>query len=77
VRRSGGAVALTLVTLAGCAAPAGSWGEWTRAGIDVSVQRRDEYECRRQAVLRRATETETAALFAACMRARGYQRVGS
>jgi hypothetical protein len=65
------------VTLAGCAAPAGSWGEWAKAGVDASVQRRDEYECRRQAVLRRATAADTATVFAACMRTRGYQRVGS
>ena len=67
--------ALTLLLLAGCAAPAG-WGEWTKAGVDTSVQRRDEYECRRGAVLRRGTAAETAAVFAACMRARGYQRGG-
>jgi hypothetical protein len=68
--------ALILLALAGCAAPAGSWGEWTKAGVEAPVQRRDEYECQRQAVLRRGTATETAAVFAACMQARGYQRGG-
>jgi hypothetical protein len=67
---------LTLLALAGCAAPAGPWWEWTKAGVDASVQRRDQYECQRQAVLRGGTAAETAAVFAACMHARGYQRGG-
>ena len=67
---------LTLLALAGCAAPAGSGGEWTKAGVAVSEQRRDEYECRRQAVLRRGAAAEKAAAFAACMHARGYQHRG-
>ena len=68
--------ALTLLALAGCAAPAGSGGEWIKAGVAVSEQRRDEYECQRQAVLRRGAAAETVAAFAACMHARGYQRRG-
>jgi hypothetical protein len=68
--------AVTFLALAGCAAAAGSWGEWTKLGIDASVQRRDEYECQRQATLRHGTAPETAAVFGACMRARGYQRAG-
>ena len=67
--------ALTLLVLTGCAAPAG-WGEWTKAGVDASVQRRDQYECQRQAVLRGGTAAVSAAVFAACMHARGYQRGG-
>jgi hypothetical protein len=68
--------AVTFLALAGCAAPAGSWGEWTKGGVDASVQRRDEYECQRRATLGRGTSAETAAIFAACMQARGYHRGG-
>ena len=64
----------TFLALAGCAAPAGLGGEWTKAGIAASEQRRDEYECQRQAVLRRGAAAETVAAFAACMHERGYQR---
>jgi hypothetical protein len=68
--------ALGFLALAGCTASVGPWGEWTKAGVDPSGQRRDEYECQRQATLQRGTSPETAAVFAACMRARGYQRGG-
>lgn len=66
--------ALALVALAGCAATAWPRGEWTRPGVAAPAQRRDEYECEREAVLRRGAAAETAGAFAACMRARGYTR---
>jgi hypothetical protein len=68
--------AVSLLALAGCMASAGPGDEWTKAGVDPSGRRRDEYECQRQATLRRGTSAETAAIVAACMRARGYQRGG-
>lgn len=66
--------ALALVALAGCTATTWPRGEWTKPGVAAAIQRRDEYECERAAVLRRGTPGETAAAFAACMRARGYTR---
>ena len=66
---------LALVALAGCAATTWPRGEWTKPGVAAPVQRRDEYECERAAVRERGTAAaDTAAAFAACMRARGYTR---
>ena len=65
---------LALVALAGCAATAWPRGEWTKPGVAATVQRRDEYECERAAVRGRGAAADTAAAFAACMRARGYAR---
>jgi hypothetical protein len=45
-----------------------------KVGVAASTQRHDEYECEREAVLRRGRAAETAAVFAACMQARGYAR---
>lgn len=68
--------ALALAGLAGCAGIAARTGEWTKPGITAAAQRHDEYECERQAVMRRETAADVAAaVFADCMRARGYTRV--
>ena len=64
-----------LLLLAGCATAPSFPGEWTKPGVELSAQRRDEYECQREAVLRHATAGERATAFAACMQARGYDRV--
>jgi hypothetical protein len=69
-------LALVLVALAGCAGTSWPRGEWTKPGVAASAQRHDEYECEREVALRRATGAEASALFAACMRARGYAHVG-
>ena len=67
-------VALALLMLAGCSAPAAFRSEWTKPDVALVTQRRDEYECERQAVFLHATARERAAGFAACMEARGYAR---
>ena len=66
--------AVALVVLAGCAATGWPRGEWTKPGVAAPVQRRDEYECEREAVRERGAAAERAAAFAACMRARSYTR---
>jgi hypothetical protein len=70
------ALVLALVTLGGCAGGGRPRGEWTKPGVAASAQRHDEYVCEREATLRGATKDDAAAVFAACMRARGYALVG-
>jgi hypothetical protein len=68
--------ALVVGAMTGCAGTAWPRGEWTKPGITGAAQRHDEYECEREAVRGRGTAAETASVFATCMRARGYERVG-
>ena len=67
-------LALALVAVTGCKATAWPRGTWTRSGVTAATQRHDEYECEREAVVRHETAAERSAVFAECMRARGYAR---
>jgi hypothetical protein len=67
------APALALVALTGCTATTWPRGAWTKPDVAAATQRHDEYECERQTV-RHETAAEKAAVYAACMRARGYAR---
>jgi hypothetical protein len=63
----------------GCAGTAWPRGAWTKPGVDLAHQRRDEYECERRAnVAQRAAAGdagagEASAVYAQCMRERGYR----
>ena len=67
-------LALALAASTGCAATTWPRGEWTKPGVAAAVQRHDEYECERDAVVRGGTAAARAEAFAACMRKRGYAR---
>jgi hypothetical protein len=65
-------VLLAVLVLVGCAPTSASGGVWRQPGVSRQRQVRDEYECERQAVLSDRRAGAQAALFAACMKARGY-----
>ncbi|HEU5323749.1 MAG TPA: hypothetical protein VFX28_23305 [Methylomirabilota bacterium] len=68
LRRAG---ALVLLVLAGCAGTAWPRGEWVKPGVTAEARRRDEYECERRAT--RERDSAPPAVYAECMRARGYR----
>lgn len=70
-------LALALTAVTGCAATTWPRGDWTKPGVTAVVQRHDEYECERDAVVRGGTAAARAEVFAACMRARGYARTAA
>jgi hypothetical protein len=67
-------LALAVATTAGACAPR-VFGAWAKPAMDPREQRRDEYECAREATFAAPADAERAAAFARCMRARGYQPV--
>jgi hypothetical protein len=65
-------VAAAILLSGGCAGTGWQRGTWVKPGVEPEQQRRDQYECERYAVTNRV-EKQPAALYAECMRTRGYE----
>lgn len=67
-------VIVVIVLVTACVGTSWPRGAWAKAGVEPSQQRRDEYECEREAVVT-AQGAAREAIWERCMRARGYDRV--
>lgn len=65
-------VSAAILLSGGCVGADWQRGTWVKPGVEPEQQRRDQYECERYAVTN-AVDERRAALYAECMRTRGYE----
>jgi hypothetical protein len=72
--RTSAAVGALALTMLGCVSPDWPLGTWVKPGASRAQQLRDEYACERYATVARGPDDSPAALYAECMRSKGYRR---